>query len=116
MYPKKILIENMNGINYDYVDANQQEQNLYYFADDLYISSGTKPNISFRTQKFSFGKYEWYVYIDENKNFFLISDELQLARKYLAIPVKSDTTGPANTFKILEDKLNLPRVKNTNYF
>jgi hypothetical protein len=108
MQSKKILIEKINGTNYNYVDADMFEQKLYYIADEL-IGNNTvsipglvKKNKPFKTKKYPNGKYEWYVYVDEQRNFFLVSDELRLARKYIAIPTKSDTTGPSNTYKILE--------------
>lgn len=111
MQSKKILIENINSTNYDYVDANMFEQKLYYIAEEQ-VSKNTisvpglvKTNKPFKTRKYPNGKYEWYVYVDEYRNYFLVSDELQSARKYIAIPTKSDTTGPSNTYKILEPYL-----------
>jgi hypothetical protein len=111
MQTKKILIEKINGTNYNYVDADMFEQKLYYIADEqvgkntISIPGLVKTNKPFKTRKYPNGKYEWFVYVDEYRNFFLVSDELQLARKYLAIPAKSDTTGPQNTYKILEPYL-----------
>jgi hypothetical protein len=113
MDQKKILIETIDEKKniYFYDDANLFEKNLYFFAEEQYISSANK-TLPFKTQKYQNGRYEWYVLIDTSRNFFLISDELLLARKYLAINTKSDTTGPKNTYKILEPYLNLPKTKN----
>lgn len=111
MQSKKILIEKINGTNYNYTDADTFEQKLYYIAEEklgentISTSGLVKKNQPYKTKKFINGKYEWYVYVDQYRNFYLVSDELQLARKYIAISTKSDTTGPSNTYKILEPYL-----------
>jgi hypothetical protein len=116
MQSKKVLIEKLDGTNYNYTDANLFEQKMYYIAEEQIgihttsIPGLIKTNKPFKTIQYPNGKYMWYVYVDEYRNFFLVSDELQLARKYLAIPVKSDTTGPSNTYKILEPHLGLPKL------
>jgi hypothetical protein len=119
MQSKKVLIEKLDGTNYNYTDANLFEQKMYYIAEEqagantISTPGLIKKNKSFKTIQYPNGKYVWYVYVDEHRNFFLISDELRLARKYLAIPTKSDTTGPSNTYKILEPYLGLPSNKNS---
>jgi hypothetical protein len=117
MQSKKVLIEKLNGKDYDYTDANLFEQKMYYIAEEqvgantVSVPGLVKTNKPFKTIQYPNGRYMWYVYVDEYRNFFLVSDELQLARKYLAIPTKSDTTGPSNTYKILEPYLKISKHK-----